>query len=257
MTQPNDQPTEEPVQKVQFYVTTGYTCGYKPTKMAQSLIATPQHLVDTDIYSQLITQGFRRSGLHVYRPHCENCQACIPARVPVGTFQISRSQKRAFKLHKNLTTTILPIGFHQAHFDLYTTYQAARHEDPEIEDKDLDTPEDKEENAVTQYKNFICQSHTDSVLVEFKEDGVLKMVSVIDLVEDGISAVYTFYDTSNPKASYGTYNVIWQINWAASHHFEYVYLGYWIEDNAKMAYKNNFQPLEKYINGQWLLASTP
>lgn len=238
---------ERVVTKVNFYVTTGYACGYKSNKMAQSLIATPDHFVDHNIYSQLIDQGFRRSGHHVYRPHCESCQACIPVRVPVRTFKISRSQKRAFKLHHNLTANILPLGFHQEHFDLYSAYQAARHSESVIDEQG-----DDPNNQITQYKNFICQSHIDSVLVEFREGDALKMVSVIDLVDDGISAVYTFYDTSNPKASYGTYNIVWQIYWAIARQLDYVYLGYWIEENAKMAYKNNFKPIEKRINEHWV-----
>lgn len=238
-------PSDAPFETLQFYVTTGYACGYLPKKMAQSLIATPQHLVDTTVYSSLIQQGFRRSGQFVYRPHCEHCNACIPARLPVNTFQISRSQKRAFRQHKNLNTQIIPIAFHQAHYDLYLSYQRARHSKPVPEDEVF------KDDDVDQYRNFICQSNVDSVMVEFKEDNVLKMVSIIDVVHDGISAVYTFYDTTNPKTSYGIYNVIWQIFWATDLSLDYVYLGYWIEDNAKMAYKNKFKPLEKLIDENW------
>jgi len=102
-----------------------------------------------------------------------------------------------------------------------------------------------------QYNNFLCQSNVESVMVEFRENGQLKMVSVIDLVRDGISAVYTFYETSDTKASFGTYNVMWQIDWAKSLNFPYLYLGYWIKDSQKMAYKQNFKPLEKLIEGEW------
>lgn len=240
-------PSDTPLQKLQFYVTTGYSCGYLPNKMAQSLIAAPQHLVDANVYSGLIQQGFRRSGKFSYRPHCENCQECIPVRIILDQFSPNRSQKRAFKQHQNLTTTILPTGFHEEHYALYISYQHARHSDEKIQ-----TEATSAENEIEQYQSFLCQSNVESVMVEFRENNQLKMVSVIDIVRDGISAVYTFYETNDPSASYGTYNVIWQTLWAKSLNLPYLYLGYWIKDSKKMAYKQNFKPLEKLINGEWI-----
>jgi arginine-tRNA-protein transferase len=243
-------PSDTPLHKLQFYVTTGYTCGYLPNRMAQSLIAAPQHLVDANVYSGLIQQGFRRSGKFSYRPHCENCQECVPVRVVLETFSPNRSQKRAFKQHQNLTTTILPIGFHEEHYALYASYQRARHTDDKTADQ-MEPDSDSQENDVEQYQSFLCQSNVESVLVEFREGDQLKMVSVIDIVRDGVSAVYTFYDTSDSTTSYGTYNVLWQALWAQTLGLPYLYLGYWIKDSRKMAYKQNYKPLEKLIDGEW------
>jgi arginine-tRNA-protein transferase len=240
-------PSDTPLQKLQFYVTTGYTCGYLPNKMAQSLIAAPQHLVDAKVYSGLIQQGFRRSGKFSYRPHCENCQECIPVRIILDQFSPNRSQKRAFKQHNNLTTAILPVGFHEEHYALYASYQRARHSEEKIQDETA-----PQENDVEQYQSFLCQSNVESVMVEFRENEQLKMVSVIDIVRDGISAVYTFYETKNTATSYGTYNVLWQTLWAKELCLPYLYLGYWIRDSKKMAYKQNYQPLEKLIDGEWI-----
>lgn len=240
-------PSDTPLQKLQFYVTTGYTCGYLPNKMAQSLIAAPQHLVDAKVYSGLIQQGFRRSGKFSYRPHCESCQECIPVRIILDQFSPNRSQKRAFKQHNNLTTAILPVGFHEEHYDLYVSYQRARHSEEKIQDETA-----PQENDVEQYQSFLCQSNVESVMVEFRENEQLKMVSVIDIVRDGISAVYTFYETKNTATSYGTYNVLWQTLWAKELGLPYLYLGYWIRDSKKMAYKQNYQPLEKLIDGEWI-----
>lgn len=234
-------PSDKPLQKLQFYVTTGYSCGYLPNKLAQSLIASPQHLINADIYSGLIQQGFRRSGKFAYRPHCENCRECIAVRVILQNFSPSRSQKRSIKQHNNLTVSILPVAFYEEHYALYTAYQKARHSEA-----------DKEQEDAEQYKSFLCQTNVESVLLEFRENNELKMVSVVDIVHDGISAVYTFYDASNPKCSYGTYNVLWQIAWTKSLNLPYLYLGYWIKDSQKMAYKQNFQPLEKLIDGEWV-----
>lgn len=240
-------PSDTPLQKLQFYVTTGYTCGYLPNKMAQSLIAAPQHLVDAKVYSGLIQQGFRRSGKFSYRPHCESCQECIPVRIILDQFSPNRSQKRAFKQHNNLTTAILPVGFHEEHYALYASYQRARHSEEKIQDETA-----PQENDVEQYQSFLCQSNVESVMVEFRENEQLKMVSVIDIVRDGISAVYTFYETKNTATSYGTYNVLWQTLWAKELGLPYLYLGYWIRDSKKMAYKQNYQPLEKLIDGEWI-----
>jgi len=238
-------PTEPTLQKLQFYVTTSYSCGYLPKRLAQSLIATPQHLVDANVYSSLIQQGFRRSGKFAYRPHCEHCQACIPVRVVLQDFTPSRSQKRAHRQHQHLTTSVLPVAFHEEHYTLYAAYQKLRH----AEDKPAKNTADDD---VEQYKSFLCETNVESVLVEFRENNQLKMVSVIDIVQDGISAVYTFYDATEHKASYGTYNVLWQINWAKQLNLPYLYLGYWIQDSQKMSYKQKFQPLEKFIDDEWI-----
>ena len=179
-------------------------------------------------------------------------------RIILQDFIANRSQKRAYKHHQNLVTSILPVAFHAEHYALYASYQKARHADEIESKKDASSNKSQpkkidksEQDEMEQYNNFLCQSNVESVMVEFRENGQLKMVSVIDLVRDGISAVYTFYETSDTKASFGTYNVMWQIDWAKSLNFPYLYLGYWIKDSQKMAYKKNFKPLEKLIEGEW------
>lgn len=237
MTLPND----APLQKIQFYVTTPYSCGYLQGRLAQSLIATPHHLIDAQTYSSLIQLGFRRSGKFAYRPHCENCEACIPVRIPVAEFTPSRSQRRARKQHQNLTTTVIPIGYSDEHFKLYQAYQLARHSE-----------DNTEQDTVEQYCNFLVQSNVESVLIEFRLDGLLKMVSVVDIVHDGISAVYTFYDTSDENCSYGTFNILWLNDWALQQGKKYLYLGYWIAQSRKMAYKQNYSPLEALSEDEWI-----
>ena len=247
--------SEPPLQKLQFYVTTPYKCGYLPNKMAQSLIATPHHLVDANIYSGLIQQGFRRSGKFAYRPHCELCNACVPVRLILKEFAPSRSQKRAYKQHANLTAHIMPLGYHQDHFDLYTSYQSARHAELELSEKDNNA-------EAEQYRQFLCQSNVESLMIEFRDaNNQLKIVSVVDLTSDGVSAVYTFYDTEDTlaisgekrkSASFGTYSIMWQSEWAKSLNLAFLYLGYWIAESEKMAYKQAFKPQEKLIDGEWL-----
>jgi leucyl-tRNA---protein transferase len=246
-------PSDLPLHKLQFYVTTPYQCGYLPDKLAQSLIAAPHHLVDANIYNSLIQQGFRRSGKFAYRPHCEACNACIPVRLILNAFTPNRSQKRAHKQHESLTAHIMPLAYKEEHFALYTSYQATRHPDDDLKKHAESHRTAQIQNEADQYRHFLCQSNVESLMVEFCDaKNRVKIVSVIDLVSDGVSAVYTFYDASETKASYGTYSIMWLIEWTKNLNLPYLYLGYWIAESQKMAYKQQFKPLEKLINGEWL-----
>ncbi len=239
-------PNEPSLQKLQFYVTTPYQCGYLPNQLAQSLIASPQSLVNTQVYSGLIQQGFRRSGKFAYRPHCEHCRACTPVRLLLARFSPTRSQQRAFKQHQALSVRILPLGFHEKHYILYAQYQSIRHADDSSQNGNLN-------DDVEQYRQFLCHSNVDSLMIEFSDaQGDIKIVSVVDVVQDGISAVYTFYDATERKNSYGTYSIVWLSQWTQTLNLPYLYLGYWIPDSPKMAYKQLFKPLEKLIDGEWI-----
>lgn len=241
-------PNEPSLQKLQFYVTTPYACGYLPNQLAQSLIASPQSLVNAQVYSGLIQQGFRRSGKFAYRPHCEHCHACMPVRLVLDRFSPSRSQQRASKQHQDLSVRILPLDFYDAHFSLYAQYQQLRHRD---ETAGM-TPESDE---AEQYRQFLCLSNVESLMIEFADtQGHIKIVSVIDVVQDGISAVYTFYDATDTKNSYGTHAIMWLAEWTKTLGLPYLYLGYWIANSQKMAYKQRFKPQEQLIDGEWVEA---
>lgn len=225
---------------LQFYLTSPYPCSYLPGKQARSQVATPAYLVDNGVYSELVRFGFRRSGLFTYRPYCSDCQACVPLRVPVEQFQPNRTQRRVSKRHANLQTSLHELVFDAEHYALYRRYQAMRHAGGGM---DHDNRE--------QFSHFLLQSNIATKLVEFREDGLLRMVSVIDYLADGLSSVYTFYEPDVPGTTYGTYNILWQISQARALGLPYLYLGYWIADCAKMAYKINFRPAEGLLDGQW------
>lgn len=229
-----------PAHKLQFYLTSAYGCSYLDGRMARSQVATPSHLITTGVYGELIQLGFRRSGAYVYRPLCDRCRACVPVRLLVEPFTPSRSQRRAAKQHGELQVEIGPLRFEAEHFTLYRRYQAARHPGGGMDQDDQ-----------TQYHQFLLESGINTQLVEFRENGVLRMVSVIDIVPNGLSAVYTFYDPDVEKASYGTYNVMWQAAHCHALGLPYLYLGYWIANSEKMAYKVRFTPLEGLIEGRW------
>ncbi len=231
---------------LQFYATQSYDCSYLSGKVARSQVATPNHLIGSDAYSELIQLGFRRSGMYVYRPYCDGCRACHSMRVDARQFQPNRSQRRAWLKHQHLHVQMMDLVFVPEHYTLYQSYQHARHAGGGMDDDNVD-----------QYQQFLLQSRVNSRLVEFRsqnqygQPGTLKMVSIIDIVNDGISAVYTFFSPEK-NTSYGVFNILWQIEETKKMGLDYTYLGYYVQKSTKMQYKSQYQPAQYLTHGEWV-----
>jgi len=236
-------PLDLPLKTLQFYTTAEYPCSYLAGRAARSQVAAPTHLIDSTTYDELVRKGFRRSGLFTYRPHCDQCQACLPIRVDVSAFRPTRTQRRTQMRQEPFQIHITGLRWDDEHFALYERYQTRRHPGAGMDD-----------DMQTQYRQFLLTSRVDTRLIEFRsQDDHLHAVSVIDVLEDGLSAVYTYFDP-DVRGSLGTWVILWQIDQCRRLGLPWLYLGYWIPESRKMAYKSSFRPFQVLKSGVW---STP
>ena len=226
---------------VRVFATYPHNCSYLAGEQATTLFVDPSTPIDARIYSQLSYIGFRRSGPHLYRPHCAACNACVPARVPVEAFAPSRSQRRILARNADLEAHVVDSIHSDAHFDLYSRYIEQRHRDGDM------YPPDRE-----QYDSFLTREWGSTSFVEFRDGGRLLAVAVVDRLENGLSAIYTYYEPAEEKRSLGSYVILWQIERARALGLPAVYLGYWIRNCRKMNYKTRFRPVELLANGHWV-----
>lgn len=226
--------------RLSFYATPTHDCSYLADRQAITLFADPSAELDNHIYSKLSQFGFRRSGKHIYRPSCPTCSACIPVRIPVNEFRPKRSHKRIWNMNRDIEVNMLGAEYRQDQHDLYNRYIQARHPEGGMNDPDPD-----------KYMEFLTSEWSVTRFLEFRLQGQLLAVAVIDQLEDGFSAVYTFFDPEQTKRSLGTLGILWSIEFTREVKLEWLYLGYWIEECPKMSYKSRFQPLQQFVQGQW------
>jgi arginyl-tRNA--protein-N-Asp/Glu arginylyltransferase len=225
--------------QIKIYTTQGHPCSYFPEREAKTIFIDPELSVTTPLYSELSRQGFRRSGNHVYRPECGKCQDCIASRVPVSLFEASRGQRRTIKRNSDLECHILDAPDEQA-YALYERYISERHRDGGMH------PASRE-----QFDSFIGKGSTETQYVHFYLAEKLVAVAVTDVLDDGLSAIYTFYDPALQNRSLGVYGILWQIQRSRHLDLPYLYLGYWIRDCQKMRYKTDYRPIELLIGRRW------
>lgn len=227
---------------IPLFLSEKHPCSYLDEEEAQPTFVHPLFDMTTSIYSELIAQGFRRSGDDVYSPHCSQCSACIPVRIKVVEFIPSRSQRRCLQKNSNTQVVIKPAEYDQGHFEMYRRYQAARHREGSMF-----------ESSQEDYIRFLKSSWCDTHFVEFLIEGELAAIAVVDQLNDSLSAVYTFFDPKFSNYSLGVYAVLWQIEQAKKWHKEFLYLGFWIKRCKKMSYKSDYQPLQVFRDKQWVL----
>ncbi|ODS23434.1 arginyltransferase [Candidatus Endobugula sertula] len=232
------------LEALQFFQTQPHACSYLKNQTASTVFLNPKQSINRPLYSQLSEYGFRRSGDHIYKPLCENCNACIPMRIPVALFKQSRSQKRTWNRNRDITVSTVDSINIDEHYQLYEWYIRKRHHDGDM------YPPSRE-----QFQNFLANKWHSTCYYEFRVDGELIATSVSDIMDNGISAVYTYYSPIEDKRSLGKYVILFLINEAKRLHLDSIYLGYWIKNSNKMNYKSDYRPLEIQSGNHWVLVN--
>lgn len=225
----------------QFFATTSVPCPYVPGRAERKLIVELTGRDAAAFYDDLSRAGFRRSHRFAYRPACRQCTACVPMRIAVEGFADSRSSRRVRNLNRELRARLTPGRATPEQFRLFAAYQHSRHRDS-----------DMAAMTYADYRSMIEDSAVRTAVAEFRDaEGALAAVGLIDLLDDGFSAVYTFYDPSRGKQSLGTWSILWLVEECRRQGLPFVYLGYWIEESPKMAYKARFPALQRLTDKGW------
>ncbi len=233
--------SEDPI-TLRFFQTAPHPCSYLPGQEAATIFIDPEKPLTTPLYNRLITAGFRRSGTHLYRPGCAQCQACISCRVRVRDFQHNRRFKRVWQRNQDLSVREVQNLNEPEFYDLYARYMNARHRDG-----DMYPP------TTEQFQSFIRAKASSTKFYIFHSDNELVAVCVLDELDHGLSAMYTFFNPELAERSLGVYAILWQIEKTRRLNLPYLYLGYWIKSCDKMRYKTEYRPLELLIGGKWAL----
>ncbi len=231
-----------PVRDLRFFLTVPHDCSYLPDREATTLFLDPQEAPLPGVYDSLSLLGFRRSGRHLYRPHCEGCNACRSVRIPVERFEPNRTQRRVLRRNSDIQTRVVNASFNSRHYALYENYICHRHADGDM------YPPSHE-----QYRTFLTLNESYAFLLEFTLGDELVAVAAFDQLEHGISAIYTFFATDQAfeKRSLGTLAILKLIEIARTQALPHLYLGYWIEECRKMNYKKHFSPVEVLSGRHW------
>lgn len=225
---------------IKLYLTETESCSYLENKQQRMIVVDPLQQVDRPLATYFSQRGFRRSGNMTYRPNCMFCSQCISVRIPVETFSASRSQKRILRNTRHLSYRIEPVENAEQYFEMYYRYQNSRHKDGIMCDP-----------SIEKYKSFIESNVAETKLFVISDNDKPICVSVIDLLHDGLSAVYTFFEPDYSKLSLGSFAILSLVTLGKKHCFDYIYLGFWVKDSQKMNYKIKFQPLQGYIDDEW------
>ena len=233
---------QRPPRRPQFFYTTApLPCPYLPGRTERKIVTELSGTEAEALHERLSRAGFRRSHNIAYAPVCPGCQACVPIRVVSEDFTPDRTQRRILRANADLTVSEMPARATAEQFTLFQRYQKNRHADG-----------DMAAMGYYDYRAMIEDTPISTGILEFRDarDRLLG-ACLTDWLADGLSAVYSFFDTDEEKRSLGTFAVLWLIGRARSLGLPYVYLGYWVPESRKMAYKARFRPSEILISGAW------
>jgi len=219
-----------------------HACGYWPGRAARDLVLDPRDARLPQLYPLALGWGFRRSGDLVYRPHCHGCRACVAVRIPVAEFRPDRSQRRCLARNADVEMRVLPAQRSDEQLALYRHYLHARHRDGGMDG-----------HGALEFDQFLVGAWAQGRFLEFRERDSHRLlaVAVTDVLDDALSAVYTFYDPDATARGLGTLAILHQLEWARRESRAHLYLGYWIGGHAKMDYKRRFRPLEGFDGREW------
>lgn len=234
---------QTPLKRPQFFFTTApMPCPYLDGRLERKIVTDLSgHGADT-VHDALSRAGFRRSHTIAYAPACPDCQACVPVRIVVDGFAPKDTLRRIWNANQDLDADLLPATATAEQYHVFSRYQHCRHGDS-----------DMALMGFFDYRSMVEDSPIDTAMAEFRgPDGALLGACLLDRMADGLSAVYSFFDPNVPtKRSLGTHMVLWMVSRARAEGLGYVYLGYWIEESRKMAYKSRFRPLEAFGSEGW------
>ncbi len=233
---------QTPLKRPHFFFTTApLPCPYLPGRLERKLATELSGSSADSTHESLARSGFRRSHSIAYAPACPGCRACVPVRVATGEFRPRRSLSRIWRQNRDLVGIKVPARATAEQYDLFARYQQSRH-----------SGSDMALMGFYEYSAMIEDSPIETFLVEYRDrSGVLCAACLTDRTTDGLSAVYSFFETGGARDGLGNYVVLWLIEQAQRLDVPYVYLGYWIENSPKMAYKARFQPLERLCENGW------
>ena len=231
----------------QFFATPPVACPYVPGRAERKLVVELAGNGSALFYDDLSRAGFRRSHRFAYRPACRGCASCVPVRIGVDDFRHTRSTRRIRNTNLDISCRLLAPRATPEQFRLFSAYQRSRHSDSDMASM-----------TYSDYRGMLEDTPVRSAIAEFRDaSGGLVAASLIDLLDDGVSAVYSFYDPQQPKRSLGTWSILWLVEQCRRQGQPYVYLGYWIADSPKMAYKARFPALEHLTAGGWMAFEHP
>lgn len=226
--------------RLPLYLTPEHPCSYYDDRSARTVFGDPRALPDLEMQTRLAHLGFRRSGRYIYRPECDACSACRPARIDVHGFRPDRSQRRNLRRNGDLHVSVQRPWCDASLLALYNDYQQWRHPEGQMYAE-----------GTAQYSDFLLATWSETRYLEMREGDKLIGVAVFDWLGDGLSAVYTFYSPAAEARGLGTFAILQLLELAKREDLDYVYLGYWLKEHPKMDYKRRFRPLEVLDGTQW------